>query len=296
MTQRQENLLGSALTGAGPTNRTYELAHTGIIAETLIVIVDNSIWQKTVNYTLTGSTVTFLSSVWDDSNVTLYYTTTTVGGSLSSYYCEPSDVKRVLRAKNNFSSSTNPSEDEVYEYIQEAMEEIDRLTRNAWRTRTITKEYHSVPDRFFYEYGVGLKLKLGHRNIKPFDSDAGDMIEIWNGTAWEDWVATKSEGRNKDYWLDEQNGFLHIIRRLWFHRNRSIRITYRYGETTVPDDIKKATSLLVAANILESDDYSTSAMINDTSQNTNTSHRDRVENWEQKAYRLLDRRKEFFSF
>ena len=296
MAPRQENIVGTALTGRDGDNAggTYDLAYADAVADSLFIIVDNSPWQLATDYEYASGTVTFTRAVWDDSKVTLRYTTSPTGGLEDAYYCLPGDVKRILRLPQAFSVSTNPTDTEVYSFIEDTMTEIDTLTRRAWRSRTKTKEYHDVPDRWMYEYGVGLRLKLGHRFIKTLDTSEGDKIEVWNGTAWEDYVANKTEGRSNDYWLDEEEGFLHIMQRFWFHRKRALRVTYRYGEATIPKDIRKACALLVAAEVLASDDYS--ASVNESAQSSNTTHLDRISSWKRSAGAILSRYQDFFMF
>ena len=296
MAQRQENIVGTALTGRDGDNAggTYDLAYANAIADSLLIIVDNIPWQLATDYKYAYGTVTFTRAVWDDSKVALRYTTTTAGGLEDTYYCQPTDVKRILRLPQEFSADTNPTENEVYTFIEDSMTEIDTLTRRAWRTITKNNEYHDVPDNFRYEYGIGMRVKLGHRFIKSLDAGEGDKIETWNGNEWVEWISTKTEGRDNDYWLDSEDGYISLFQRYWFHRRRAVRITYRYGEASIPKDIRTACAHLVAADVLDSDDYS--ALVNESAQSSNTSHRDRIERWENKAAGILDRYKEFFAF
>lgn len=296
MTQRQENITGASLTGAdGAASRTYDLSYSDPVGASLHIVVDNSPWQLNVDYSYAAGTITFIKNVWNDMQITLFYTTTPAGGLESSYYCLPTDVKRQLRLNQEFSASTNPTETEVYSFIEDAMTEIDTLTRRAWRTLTVSEERHDVPEKFVYEYGVGLKLKLGHRFVKDFDADEGDKIEVWNGQSWEDWVQTKTEGRANDYWVNNKDGYLHLFQRYWFHKKEAVRVTYRYGEGTVPKDIRKACTYLAAIEVLDSDDYS--AMVNDTgSGSKNTMHKDRIDRWTRKAGALLSRYQDPFGF
>ena len=61
------NYTGADLTGSsGDTNRTL------VKADAQIIIVDRNTLQLTVDYTISGTTITFLGKIWDDQNVTVW--------------------------------------------------------------------------------------------------------------------------------------------------------------------------------------------------------------------------------
>lgn len=174
-------------------------------------------------------------------------------------YCNPSDVARYFRTledTDGFSFDTNPSEDEVKEFILEASARVDRETAHAWRERKVENEYHDITGNYYY--WAGRPIKLMKRELRsPMDDSKGDKLELYNGNYWEEWVSdsTKQEGRNEEYWLNTTDGVLHIYRRGWWNRYKAIRVSYRYGAQTVPKDIQNATALLTATALIETDVY-----------------------------------------
>lgn len=207
-------------------------------------------------------------------------------------YCEPSDVARYFRTfeeEEGFSFDTNPSEQEVREFILEASARVDRETGHAWRERTVANEYHDLDGTYYY--WAGRPIKLMKRSIRtPLDSSKGDKLEFWNGNEWEDWVAdnTHTEGRNGDYWVNSSDGVLYIYRRGWWNRYKNLRLTYRYGKEQIPKDIQQATALFTAAALIETDIYGDLLPTGgDTPQPGEVSQR-----LEERAEKMLSRRKE----
>lgn len=175
-------------------------------------------------------------------------------------YCDPSDVARYFRTveeEDGFNFDTNPTESEVNEFILEASARIDRETGHAWRERKVVDEYHDL-DSIYY-YWAGQPIKLMKREIRtPLSSADGDKLEFWDGNQWEDWVSdsTMNEGRDEDYWFNDSDGVLYVYRRSWFwNRYKRIRVSYRYGASTVPKDIQQAAALFTAAALIETDIY-----------------------------------------
>ena len=154
-----------------------------------------------------------------------------------------------IQIKSMFSKRTQPSLAEVDEIIDDNEDYIDGQTKHGWRVKTETNEYRDVWAMFRTLTGVGLFLK--HRSIISFTK-----IEVWNGQSWVDWVAgSQIEGRQNDYWADYTDGILYL--RIWFipYHELSARITYTYGETTVPGDIKKCATFLSAADVLDGENF-----------------------------------------
>lgn len=205
---------------------------------------------------------------------------------MATDYAMASDVQRTLGLEYAFSATTNPSKAEVEDFINEAEDEVDDFTRRAWRTKTVTEEIYDIPD-VPYHYYTGIPIHLRREHVLDFDTNEGDKIELWTGTQWEDWVATKTSGRGNDYWLDNEKGVLYLHTRAIFYRERALRITYRYGETTVPKTIRAATAKLAASIILLNDDRST--VINETGNPQNAPYEARIRMLRGQAFRALDR-------
>lgn len=120
-------------------------------------------------------------------------------------------------------------------------------------------------------------VDLPHFHIKALDSGQGDKLEVLEPRNASD--ITANEGRDTgDFVLDERKGILRPEIDLFtavgtrIHgpilENAKIRITYRYGNTnattdsdgdgisdTVPPDVRDATAMLVAAKLIETDQY-----------------------------------------
>ena len=143
--------------------------------------------------------------------------------------------------------------------ILRAEEQIDQRTRHAWRTRysgtssgaDVTAQYEYYDLMSFYDWDVGgRRLFLPHRKIATLSHAAGDILEVWTGSAYEDYVQTKTEGRDDDFWVDYQSGIIYISR--YENITQGIRIKYRYGEATVPYDITDCAVKLAAMELVKS--------------------------------------------
>jgi hypothetical protein len=206
-------------------------------------------------------------------------------------YCTADDVRRILQTDFKFSSESLPSNSDVEASIEEAEDEIDQETQHSWRTTTVTDDFYDIPLDAWRE-GVGIPIFLKHRNVKDLDSDQGDSLEIWDGSSYEDWLSTMTEGRNNDYWVDNTMGILYL-RRFWrFYRERAVKISYRYGESSVPKDIRKACAILTAIDFIMNDDRS--AALNETGDPMRVSHTERVEFMKKRVDRILKNRREIF--
>ena len=186
----------------------------------------------------------------------------------------------------DFSVSTTPTKAQVEEWIIESEDDINRGTLNSWKSKTITKEYHTIkaPTRYY----EGTKIFIGNRNITTFVSGT-DKIEVWNGSEWEDYLVTRTEGRNKDYWVNEVDGILwlrtypRILR-----RDNDVRLTYRFKEPSVPGDIKKACIRLTAITAIQSDDKS--LLIPEGSQNIPLFEKTKI--WQKEADKIIQNNRE----
>lgn len=155
-----------------------------------------------------------------------------------------------------FSVSTTPTSTTVESFINYAESEIERITGTAWQAITVTNEIHKLRHKATYA-GPRLHQKpyveLNNRPVRTFTSGT-DKIEVWNGSTWVDWVATKTEGRASDYWVDYQEGRIHFEKSFpliaW---SEGVRVTYRYGETTVAGWVEELATMMAAVRVLEAD-------------------------------------------
>lgn len=208
-------------------------------------------------------------------------------------YCTPDDVARYFRTLESgegFTFDTNPTKEEVEEFILEASARVDKYTGHAWRERQVTDEYHDLSGPYYY--WAGTPIKLQKREIRsPLDPAKGDKLEIWDGNEWEEWASKDSinYGRDQDYWFNESQGMLYIYRRsFWWERYKGIRITYRYGLDQVPKDVQMATALYAAASLIETDVYGDLLPTGADAPSPDSV----AERFEEKAEKMLEKRKE----
>lgn len=138
LTQRHEQIKGSALTGPEGQGRTYNLIHQNSQTGLFIINVAGSMLQQGVHWTKTGDTITFSDYyVFDDQDITLDYLTGT--GSVATLagfgYCTTSDVYRTSGI-----SSTQISETDVSRFIEEAEAAVCRYTHYLYWKRNLEAE------------------------------------------------------------------------------------------------------------------------------------------------------------
>ncbi len=301
MGTKTENLLGSDASGAsGGKNRIITLSNTGLTSNNAFLVVVNGLTLTvTSEYTVThldsSTTITFLNSLFNSQSVIVQYEQIALvtpgvyctSANLFSFLQLASNSDPSFTGKTDFDEDTNPTKDEVDDWINESEDEIDRETMHAWRSVTVTKEQHHIKGPS-YQIRDGSVIKLIHRNIKTLTSGT-DLLEIWDGKEYVDYLATKTEGRNNDYWANEENGWVFIkTYPLYLPRTFGARVTYRYGETVVPGDIKRACVLLTAVQMLQSEDRS--VLIPEGT--SNISYNKKIEDWEKRAEKILSRNRE----
>ncbi len=206
-------------------------------------------------------------------------------------YAQATDVQRIIQGPT-FSGSTTPTTTQVEAFINAAEDQIDRDTRRAWRSVTVTDEYYNIPKvhNVGHHQGHGhrrfIKIYLRHRHVKTFAGVSGDKLEIWDGSSDVDWIATKTEGRADDFWVNYTDGILYVRMQHALYHEDGAKLTYRYGETTVPSDIKDATAMLAAVMVLGSDDNS--QVVAETGDATRQSHQSRIEQWSTRAREIIE--------
>ena len=88
LTPRQENITGSSLSGSsGDSNRTYTLAYSPFLSTSGIEISVAGaalMFGSGNDYTISSSTITFLTAVWNDQDIQLNYYTGTVTPQLAT--------------------------------------------------------------------------------------------------------------------------------------------------------------------------------------------------------------------
>lgn len=200
-------------------------------------------------------------------------------------YCTSVQVASFIGKTTDFDGSSNPTQTTVNELIASNTTTIDKETMHAWESRTVTEEMHHQ-DSLPYGLREGVKIFLNHRIVTTFLSGT-DLLEIWDGTQFLDYVANKVEDRNRDFWVDYPRGII-TIKNITFYKYFSARVTYRYGETSVDTDIRKACILLTAADLAGGDDRS----ILFPEGTSNVSLPDKVEKWRSQAAEIISDNRE----
>lgn len=292
-----ENFTGADASGSsGDTNRVLTLSNTSLTSSEDLKLFVNGLRQVedtnyTVNHLVANTTIVFLNALYDPFLIVVdYFFTEAVGSS----YCSSGQIFSFLQlgttsgyaGKTDFDTTTTPTKLQVEEWIVDAEAEINQRTMNSWKTQTITKEYHTIkPPTIRYE---GSKIFMQHRNITTFSSST-DKLEVWNGSEWEDYLISRNEGRNNDYWVNEVDGilFLRTYPR-YIQRTNNVRLTYRFGEPTVKSDIRKACIRLAAITAIQSDDKS--LMVPEGAQNIPLFEKTKI--WQREADKIIQDNRE----
>jgi hypothetical protein len=146
------------------------------------------------------------------------------------------------------------SESDIEAMIDRQGLEVERLSGNAWRAVTCTEEYHTItPNVNNGPYYNIYTFQLKHHGIRSITK-----LEIFDGSSWIDYVATKTEGREKDYWVDYVNGIVYINGYRYIWHGFDARTTYVYGKTTVDSDARELNLRYVAREIMGVADYTVS--------------------------------------
>ena len=191
--------------------------------------------------------------------------------------------------------TTTPTIQSVVALINRMEDRIDHKTSHAWRERfsgtksgqdmTAKYEYYDVSGN--YRYHTGIAVYLDHRKIRSFQT--GDVMEIWNGSAWTVWIATKTEGRADDYWVDYEQGIIYLLARYSISGPAKMRIKYRYGESTLNKLVEDICTKMVASDLMVSD--SRSVILSEGS--ATLKHRDKISIWKEQNDEDLASLKEF---
>lgn len=201
-------------------------------------------------------------------------------------YCTVTDVLDFMQI--SASATSQPSVAEIENIIIEVMDFIDKHTHHAWRPTLISDEYYDfvgfTPQyERFGDWSDRGRCYMKHREIHAFVSGT-HKIEIWNGSAWEDFVSKYTESRTNDYWIDYNRGIIHFANRYPWRMRHSIRLTYLYGGSEIPGSIRRAAKYMVAAELLQSEDMT--VLLPEGTSNIPIADKSRM--WEEKALKILE--------
>jgi hypothetical protein len=216
---------------------------------------------------------------------------------MTTTYCTPANVASQLRrrvdgstARFTFTTATDPTTAEVEDWINEAEAYIDETTHHAFRFVTATNEYHPYKGQYdgLYKH---TRIPLNHRSVQTFSHALGDKLELFDFTTYVDLLADSSyvEGEDDDYYVDYTNGHISFVRSRPHVHPQAVRVTYRYGESSVPYDIREACTKLVAIRYLESELYTATVP---NGPGLSPSKETIIEKWQTDVDRILARRSE----
>ena len=202
-------------------------------------------------------------------------------------YCTSSQVASFLQVPS-FSGSTTPSGGHVDDFIDMAEGRIEELTNHAWSTakaRTVTDERARVQTVRSNAINVRGRIQLAHYPILPLAGGSGDTLKVWEGSAYVDYVASKTMGssvtdvNDKDFWVDTERGIIYIENYAIHNMLNSAPagvsayVKYRYATATTPKDIKLAAIYFTAATIAMNDDLNLMQEADDSMDNATKSQK-----------------------
>lgn len=181
-------------------------------------------------------------------------------------YATFTKVSEFLELKNDFSSSTRPTDLVVENMIRRAEDRIDYRTRKSWRFNPVTETADPVQVDF-NRFGMFLR----HRNFYKVYS-----VQMWNGGEF----ITLSEGRSADYQINYNLGIIYLTRQFLMpavygmsgrynqwdvgEYKNAVQVDYAYGRDSEYDaefyDVEDVAIKMVAINILRHSDYTVLAV------------------------------------
>ncbi len=164
-------------------------------------------------------------------------------------YCTAQELADYLGLGIVVNTSSDPTQVFVETFINYAEDELDRRLKHTFKSSVVvTDEVHDIPN--VYTFGWGAPIYLRHRNIKDIDQGQGDKIEVWDGRQYKDILPQATSG--VDFNLNNQlgkisfRGFIYTIL-----REDRLKITYRYGESSVPFDVKESCLKLAGIKLIQ---------------------------------------------
>ena len=187
-------------------------------------------------------------------------------------YAQPEEVIELLGMMDNkgnvveLTDTTVPSYNMIAKRICEAEEFMENACRNAWTERRAVGEIRNADSVWAATFGYlgilasdtlengtqmffkGIPVKLERDNIHKIDYSKGDKVEVRRYGS--EWMTVPQNA----VWCDEQKGIIYV-KTIFFQKDASVRVTYRYGKGPCPGDIKLAVMYKVAMIIVGTDWY-----------------------------------------
>lgn len=186
-----------------------------------------------------------------------------------------------------FGVSTMPTLAEVEALIELKEAEIDERTNNSWKLNSSVERFNH-PGFSYDKFGEhSVIVRLFNRSVRALDAGESDKVEIWDGSTWTDIIANEGEAAGEDYFfVDYEAGMIHFYHTAIKEGYKTIKITYRYGETSIPASIEQACSLMVASHFMEIESL---MMIPEGASEFNLSKRDILYRWDKEIRYLLNK-------
>tara|TARA_Y100000593_G_scaffold83553_1_gene157588 strand:- start:21 stop:692 length:672 start_codon:yes stop_codon:yes gene_type:complete len=178
---------------------------------------------------------------------------------MAVYYTTHGQVSDFLQL-DAFSGSTTPTNTQVELMIENNETFIDEFTDHAWsngRYGTATKEPLVVQEVTATTIAYRGEISVDHYPIAAVQN-----LYVWDGTQYIDYVAssdysagTFTNPLSGDYWIDLDNGKIYLKEYATVDVSSAptgtqAYATYTYGTASTPADIRKATVLLTAADVV----------------------------------------------
>lgn len=174
-------------------------------------------------------------------------------------YTNVANISAYLRT--TIDSSTTPSQTQVEQWIAEADNEIDRITKSTYETTTVTDEIiptnsynSSISNQSFDDTGAynqpapSDKIGIGKKNVLTLTAVAYNTAADGETPVWEDLTI----GHGSDCVLDGDN--IKILKQglIILRRHTGLKISYTYGADSVPAFVAGLATKMTALSYMNS--------------------------------------------
>ena len=218
---------------------------------------------------------------------------------MAATYTTAAEVSLLLGALDGagdrqvFDADSTPTITEVNSLIESKEEVINNITTRSWKSTTAV-EYHNHRGYTYDQFGQRSNIaRLVHKDITTLATGEGDKVEVWDGSDWTDIIAEEGAGAGENsFFVDYPSGVIHFYGASgidWGYK--TIKITYRYGISSVPLDISRVCALMVATQLLQTEGLLMTP--EGDSSNYHLTKRDIIWQWTQEIKEVINRYKRF---
>jgi len=161
-------------------------------------------------------------------------------------------------------TTTSPTTSQIEQWIEEAESEIDVRTKTSFTPVTVTDEIYDLdknnlysrpydyPSTFNGSYGVGFYPEVRMRlNKKPLISVTSMYTNSASPIEADVWTEiTEQVGLGGDFRLSLPLSEVIFIQNIPTMKPRAVKTTYIYGHSSIPYDVQRLATLLVAKNVV----------------------------------------------